>query len=121
MSSSELVVKVYFCTRRHLHEHGEATAAQMNEVARARSASPLVKDVVFVSKEDALAQDAEEAPGRITRLLPHNPLPDASRVIPKRGDDVAEVAAGLTATAAAASRRSTTARRRRSGSCGSPT
>src|ERR671930_807589 len=48
----ELVVHVYYCTDDTCAK--EATTAQMNEVARIASASPLVKDVEFVSKEDAL-------------------------------------------------------------------
>jgi cell division transport system permease protein len=91
----ELVVKVYFCTGDTCIKDGEATTAQMNSVARIGSASPLVKNVVFVSKKDALAQERKKHPDEYA-LLPQNPLPNSLRVIPKRGDDVAEVAALFT-------------------------
>src|SRR5467141_4059828 len=48
----ELVVHVYYCTSSTCAK--DATTAQMNETARAATASPLVKRVVFVSKADAL-------------------------------------------------------------------
>jgi cell division transport system permease protein len=96
----ELVVKVYFCTGDTCIKDGEATTAQMNGVARAGSASPLVKNVIFVSKKDALAQERKKHPDEYA-LLPQNPLPNSLRVIPKRGDDVAEVAALFTTNPAA--------------------
>src|SRR5690349_6738911 len=44
----ELVVHVYYCTAATCAK--EASTQQMNDTARIASASPLVKDVVFVSK-----------------------------------------------------------------------
>ncbi|CAN5216945.1 permease-like cell division protein FtsX [soil metagenome] len=90
----ELVVKIYFCTDDTCIKEGEATTAQMNEVARVASASPLVQEngVVFVSKKQALAQERKKHPDEYA-LLPTNPLPNSLRIIPKRGDDIAQVAA----------------------------
>jgi len=50
----ELVVHVYYCTSDTCAK--EATTAQMNHVANIASSSPLVKRIVPVSKEQALAQ-----------------------------------------------------------------
>src|SRR2546422_250075 len=47
----ELVVHVYYCTPDTCAK--EASTAQMNEVARIASTSPLVKKVEFVSKQGA--------------------------------------------------------------------
>jgi len=89
----ELVVKVYFCTNDTCIKHGEATTAEMNSAARLASAHPeLVKHVQFVSKQQALATERKKHPTEY-RLLPTNPLPDGLRVVPKRGDDIAKVAA----------------------------
>jgi cell division transport system permease protein len=97
----ELVVKVYYCTNDTCPKDGEATTAQMNDVARAASASPLVRQngVIFVSKKEALAQERKKHPEEYA-LLPTNPLPNSLRVIPKRGEDVAKVAALFTASPA---------------------
>jgi cell division transport system permease protein len=88
----ELVVKVYFCTEDTCIRDGEATQAQMDSVGRKATASPLVKNVVFVSKEEALAQERKKHPEEYA-LLPTNPLPDSLRIVPHDGDDVPKVAA----------------------------
>jgi cell division protein FtsX len=49
----ELVVHVYYCTSDTCAN--EATTAQMNRVANIASSSPLVKKIIPVSKEEALA------------------------------------------------------------------
>jgi cell division transport system permease protein len=85
----ELVVHVYYCTDDTCAK--EATTAQMNEVARLASASPLVKDVRFVPKEEALKMMKKKHPEEVG-ALPTNPFPNALTVIPKRGDDVEKVA-----------------------------
>jgi cell division transport system permease protein len=88
----ELVVKVYFCTDDTCIKDGEATATQVNAAMSVGETSPLVKNVVFVSKKDALAQERKKHPEEYA-LLPQNPLPNSLRVIPERGDDIAEIAA----------------------------
>jgi cell division transport system permease protein len=85
----ELVVHVYYCTDDTCAK--EASSAQMNEAARIAGASPLVKDVQFVSKRDALAIMRKKHPEEVG-ALPTNPFPNALTVIPKRGDDVEKVA-----------------------------
>src|SRR3989442_12662872 len=85
----ELVVHVYYCTSDTCAK--EATVAQMNRVANIASSSPLVKNVVPVSKEQALAQMRKRHPEEV-KALPSNPFPNALTVIPKRGEDVEKVA-----------------------------
>jgi cell division transport system permease protein len=86
----ELVVHVYFCTNDTCAK--EASAQQMNQVARLGSGSALVKRVDFVSKQDALAQMKQKHPEEVSQL-PTNPFPNALTVVPKQGDDVDKVAA----------------------------
>ena len=85
----ELVVHVYYCTSDTCAK--EATPKQMNGVARLASASPLVKNVVFISKQQALVDQRKKFPDAYN-LLPTNPLPNQLKVIPKRGDDIDKVA-----------------------------
>ena len=86
----ELVVHVYYCTTDTCAK--EASTAQMNRVANLVSASPLVKRIVPVSKEQALAQMKKTHPEEVG-ALPTNPFPNALTIIPKRGEDVEKVAA----------------------------
>src|SRR5919199_1803716 len=86
----ELVVHVYFCTSDTCAK--EATSAQENQVANVASQSPLVKRVIPVPKEQALAEMKKKHPEEVG-ALPTNPFPDALTVVPKRGDDVEKVAA----------------------------
>ena len=85
----ELVVHVYYCTNDTCAT--EATVKQMNTVANIASSSPLVKRIVPVSKEQALALMKQKHPEEVS-ALPNNPFPNALTVVPKRGDDVAKVA-----------------------------
>ena len=85
----ELVVHVYYCTSDTCAN--EATSDQMNRVANLASSSSLVKRVVPVSKEEALAIMKKKHPEEVG-ALPSNPFPNALTVIPKRGDDVEKVA-----------------------------
>ena len=86
----ELVVHVYYCTTDTCAK--EATQQQMDTVARQATASPLVKDVVFVSKAKALQIMKQKHPEEVSQL-PTNPFPNALTVIPKRGEDIEKVAA----------------------------
>ncbi len=90
----ELVVHVYYCTSADPRRGctGDATEAQMNDVARIATSSALVKRVDFVSKEKALATERKKYPDEY-KALPYNPLPDSLIVVPKRGEDIDRVAA----------------------------
>jgi cell division transport system permease protein len=93
----ELVVHVYYCTNDTCAK--EATTKQMNDVARLASQSPLVKNVDFVSKREALQQMKKKHPEEVG-ALPTNPFPNALTVTPKKGDDVEKVAALFSANPA---------------------
>ena len=93
----ELVVHVYYCTNDTCAN--EATVTQMNRIANRASESPLVKRVIPVSKEEALAQMKKKHPEEVA-ALPSNPFPNALTVVPKSGDDVAKVAALFSANPA---------------------
>src|SRR3989440_4120339 len=85
----ELVVHVYYCTNDTCAK--EATKSQMNAVANIASASPLVKRIILVSKQDALAMMRKKHPEEVGALFT-NPFPNALTVVPKRGEDVDKVA-----------------------------
>jgi cell division transport system permease protein len=93
----ELVVHVYYCTNDTCAK--EATTKQMNSIANLASQSPLVKRVIPVSKEQALAQMKKAHPEEVGALFT-NPFPNALTVVPKQGDDVAKVAALFSASPA---------------------
>jgi len=88
----QLLVKVYFCTTLRCPETGEATSKQINDARARLEAIPGVKQVRFVSKEDALAIERKKHP-EMTANLPGNPLPNEYEVIPKNGDNVERIAA----------------------------
>ena len=87
---SEAVVHIYFCTADTCAR--EATRSQMSAVSRRASASPLVQNVVFLSKEEALTLLKKKYPEEV-KALPANPFPNRLTVIPKNPDDVEKVAA----------------------------
>ena len=94
---SELVVHVYYCTNDTCAK--EASTKQMNTIANLASQSPLVKRVIPVSKEQALAQMKKAHPEEVGALFT-NPFPNALTVVPKAGDDVGKVAALFSASPA---------------------
>jgi cell division transport system permease protein len=89
----KLLVEVFFCTDITCPKDGRATAQQINAVRAKLEASPLVREVSFVSKEEGLEIMRERHPELDLGVLPSNPLPDAEHVIPVKGeytDDIAE-------------------------------
>jgi cell division transport system permease protein len=90
----ELLVKVNFCTVDTCPKHGEATAAEINAVYQKLNTDPRVKQVTFVSKEDALKEMRRRYPG-LTQNLPGNPFPNSERVTPKHAEDIDAIAASL--------------------------
>src|SRR5204862_3115601 len=83
---------VYYCTDQTCQHEGAATKTQENKIARLASQSPLVKSVDFISKEEALKIERKKRP-QLYSFVPTNPLPDALKITPKRGEDIARVAA----------------------------
>lgn len=69
----------------------ETTPAQVQRVVDALHREPLIRNIKFVSKKAALDLMRKKFP-ELTANLRENPLPDAFRVGPRRGDDVPQLA-----------------------------
>ena len=80
----EVLVKIFF--------KQNATQPQINAVRTQLAQMSDVKEVTFVSSEDALKRMKEKYPD-LTRDLASNPFPDAYEVKPKVADDVGKIAA----------------------------
>jgi cell division transport system permease protein len=76
----ELQVKVFF--------NQDASAKQINAVRIKLQSDPHVRDVTFVSKEEALQRMEKRFPDLFKTRLPSNPLPPAFEVQPKKGEFV---------------------------------
>jgi cell division transport system permease protein len=85
----EVIVKVFFCTQETCGR--EATATQINTVAARLEGDPRVKDVTFVSKEEALERMKERFPDLFQGGLVSNPLPASEEVELKRAEDADDV------------------------------
>ncbi len=90
----KLLVKVYFCTDSTCKQ--EATNKQINAVRAKLTADPLVKQVTWVSKAEALERMRKLQP-EIVENLPGNPLPDAFEVTPVDGEHAKEIGRNLRA------------------------
>ena len=91
----QLVVNVYFCTPNTCD--GEATRSQIDAARQKLVSMPEVKDVKFVSKEDALEIMRDRSP-ELVQNLASNPLPASYQVTPHRGEDVGKIARRLEPT-----------------------
>ena len=81
----QLQVHVYFCTTVSMPDcSADATQAQEQAVKTELLRNPHVKQVIFVSKEEALAQVKRDFPDMFVGggILPSNPEPDSWDVIP---------------------------------------
>ena len=90
----KLLVKVYFCTDSTCKS--KATDQQINAVRAKLDADPLVKEVAWVPKAEALARMRKLQP-EIVENLPGNPLPDAFEVTPVDGENAKEIGRNLRA------------------------
>ena len=90
----KLLVKVYFCTESTCD--APATNKQINAVRAKLVSDPLVKDVTFVSKGEALERMRKLQP-EIVENLPGNPLPDAFEVSAHDGANVKQISLNLRA------------------------
>jgi cell division transport system permease protein len=91
----KLLVKVYFCTESTCK--AEAKPAQINAVRMKLNSDPLVKEVTFVSKAEALDRMRKLQP-EIVENLPGNPLPDAFEVSAHDGANVKQISEHLRAS-----------------------
>ena len=92
----EIVVNVYFCAAETCQK-GPATNAQKTQtlvrINEIRSQG-LVKSFAYVTKEQAWAEMKRTSPD-LTRGLRSNPLPDAYKITPARGEDAGKIAAAF--------------------------
>jgi cell division transport system permease protein len=86
----DVIVNVYFCT--NLTCGQDATKDEIAAVSAKLNGSSYVKEVTFVSKEDALKEMKEKYPDLANNLV-RNPLPPSYRVDPNQAEDAAKVAA----------------------------
>ena len=89
----EVVVHVYFCSVPKCDR--EASAAEINAVRAQLVADPRVKEVTFVSKEEALRRMKKRFPDLFKTGLPSNPLPASEEVELHRAEDARAVAASF--------------------------
>ena len=90
----KLLIKVYFCTESTCAK--PANQAQINAVRVKLISDPLVKDVTFVPKSEALDRMRKLQP-EIVENLPGNPLPDAFEVTAHDGANVKAISRNLRA------------------------
>jgi cell division transport system permease protein len=88
----KLLVKVYFCTESTCK--AEAKPGQINAVRMKLNSDPLVRNVTFVSKAEALERMRKLQP-EIVENLPGNPLPDAFEVSAHDGANVKQISENL--------------------------
>jgi cell division transport system permease protein len=88
----KLLVKVYFCTESTCD--APATNKQINLVRAKLESDPLVRNVTWVSKAEALERMRKLQP-EIVENLPGNPLPDAFEVSAVDGENVKQISRNL--------------------------
>jgi cell division transport system permease protein len=79
----QLAVRVYFCTSSTCPQ--EASAADENALAKRFNGDSRIKNIIPVSKEEALALMKKREP-KAVEVLPANPFPDALKIYPKSAD-----------------------------------
>jgi cell division transport system permease protein len=89
----ELLVEVFYCTQSTCNQEG--TQEQIAAVRRQLDSNELVREVEFVSKEKALEKMRKSHPDIVSGLS-YNPLPDAHRIIPKKGEYAQAIKESLT-------------------------
>jgi cell division transport system permease protein len=90
---SELLVEVFYCTQSTCEQ--EATAKQISDVRRQLAANDLVDHVDFVPKAQALDIMRKREPAMVEGIG-YNPLPDAHKIIPKKGEYAQAIKESLT-------------------------
>jgi cell division transport system permease protein len=92
-AKGKLDINVYLCTADKCH-HTEVTTQQKNDVRVQLQSDSRVASVEYISKEQALAIMRHKQPDLVKNIAT-NPLPDAFKVHPKRGEDVVAIANSL--------------------------
>jgi cell division transport system permease protein len=93
----ELLVEVFYCSDVTCEGRGAATPKEINAVRQKLDpkSNELVRSVDFVSKEEALTIMRKKEPD-IVEGIPYNPLPDAHKVIPVKGEYASRIKESLT-------------------------
>jgi len=94
-TKKEITVNVYFCAaetckKPATNTQKEQTLLRINQINR----QGLIKKFRYVSKEEALASQRKKFP-EYYNVLSSNPLPDAYKITPTRGEDAGKIAAQL--------------------------
>jgi len=95
-TKKEIVVNVYFCAAETCKAgpasgaEKAATQQRINQI----NAQGLIKKSAYISKEQAWIDMKRTSPD-LTRGLNTNPLPDAYKITPKRGEDAGKIASLL--------------------------
>ena len=92
-AKGKLDINVYLCTANECG-HTEVTTQQKNKVRVLLQSDPRVASVEYISKEQALEIMKRKQPDLVKNIAT-NPLPDAFKVHPKRGEDVVAIANSL--------------------------
>ena len=92
-AKGQLDINVYLCTVDKCDGH-EVTTAQKNAVRLLLQNDPRVDSVEYISKEEGFRKMRKQHP-EIVEQVPANPLPDAFKVHPNRGEDVVPIANSL--------------------------
>ena len=91
-AKGQLDINVYLCTQNKCK--AEVTTLQKNAVRLQLQNDPRVASVEYISKEQAMEIMRKKQP-ELAKNVPSNPLPDAFKVHPKRGEDVVAIANSL--------------------------
>jgi cell division transport system permease protein len=92
-AKGKLVIDVFLCTTTTC-KTGEVSTAQKNAVRIQLQSDPRVASVDYVSKEEALKKMKRVAPEVAGNVI-SNPLPDAFKVKPRKGEQVLAIADSL--------------------------
>ena len=92
-AKGQLDINVYLCTQDKCN-HTEVTTKEKNDVRVRLQNDSRVASVEYISKEQALEMMRKTQPD-IVGVVEANPLPDAFKVHPKRGEDVGAIAESL--------------------------
>ena len=92
-AKGKLDINVYLCTADKCG-HTEVTTKQKNDVRVQLQSDSRVASVEYISKEQALEIMKRKQPDLVKNIAT-NPLPDAFKVHPKRGEDVVAIANSL--------------------------
>jgi cell division transport system permease protein len=93
-AKKQVVVKVFFCTIPTCKT--DASYGQINAVAARLQSDPRVKDVTFVSRDEALTRMQKKYPELFKTGLASNPLPPSEEVELRKAEYAGTVAASVT-------------------------